>query len=360
MSPELPIKDNKLTIKAVTYQSGYTPLTVKEIEIPVEPKTVVKPTEVLVKIKATSLNPVDCIIKAFSKSWFGPKDKIIGGDFSGIVLKAGSESGYLEGDKIYGDIFNIKTRGSFSNYAVFEPKKCLICEKIPEGLSFEDAASLPCVSNTAFAGFRSYKGDLAGKNVLILGAGTSVGYSGIQFAKNYFKTGNVVVTCSSQSQEKAIAGGADVIIDYTKGEEYKKAQILDFVKTKGKFDVILDTVRDESVFDYFDDILAEGAFVGQVGGSYVLDYKNVKLYNLLPSRKMLKNKFASAIGLAKYKVHPVWLTPDVEYGPAIEKLVKEKALNVAIDTVYDGYTEAPQAFDKVASCKAKGKVILKF
>ncbi|TID30529.1 hypothetical protein CANINC_000883 [Pichia inconspicua] len=360
MTTELPIKDNKLTIKAITYQSGYTPLTVKELEIPVVPETIVKPTEVLVEIKATSLNPVDCILKAFSKSWYGPKDKIIGGDFAGIVVKSGSESGFSEGDKIYGDLLSLSARGSFSNYALFEPKKCLIAEKIPEGLSFEHAASLPCVSNTAFAGLKQYQGDLSGKNVLILGAGTSVGYSAVQLAKYYFKAGNVVVTCSASSAERASAGGADVTIDYHKGDEFKKQQILDFVKSKGKFDVIFDAVRDESVFDYFDDIVAEGGFIGQVGGSYVLDYKNIRLYNLLPSWKILKNKLSSALKLTKYKVYPVWTTPDPEYGLAIEKLVKEKKLKVVIDSVYDAYTQANEAFDKVAACKAKGKVILRF
>lgn len=360
MTTGLPIKDNKLTIKAVTYQSGYTPLTVKELEIPVTPNTIVKPTEVLVEIKATSLNPVDCILKAFSKSWYGPKDKIIGGDYSGIVIKAGSETGFSEGDKIYGDLLKLTTRGSFSNYALFEPKTVWVSEKMPEGLSFEEAAALPCVSNTAFAGLKQYQGDLTGKNVLVLGAGTSVGYYGVQLAKHYFKAGNVVATCSSSSAERVTAGGADLTIDYHKGDEFKKQQILDFVKSKGKFDVILDTVRDESVFDYFDDIVSEGGFIGQVSGSYVLDYKNIRLYNMLPSWKMLKNKLSSTLRMTKFKVYPVWTTPDPEYGVAIAKLVKEKKLKIVIDSVYDAYTQAEEAFDKVASCKAKGKVILKF
>ncbi|KAG0671020.1 zinc ion binding [Pichia californica] len=363
MTVSLETTDNKLTVKAITYENYSTPLKVKDIDIPVEEGTIIKPNEILVQVKATSLNPVDCILKQFSNNYFGPKDKIIGGDFSGIVVKAGDKTNFKINDKIYGDILDLKSRGSFSNFIIFDPKKVWVCEKIPIGMSFEQAASLPCVSNTAFEGIKKYNGSLNGKNVLVLGAGTSVGCFGVQFAKHYFNALNVVATCSETSTKKTLNAGADLIIDYTKGEKYKIDKLLNFVKLNGKFDLILDCVRDESVIDHFDQILNsynENGVFAQVSGSYVLDYKNIHYYNLLPSWKSIITTLKFKLGLTKYSFIPVWTCQDDEYGTAIAKLWSEKKLNIFIDSEYDAYIDFEDAFERVASCKAHGKVVLKF
>lgn len=362
-SPEVTISGNKLTIKAITYENYTTPLKVKEIDIPIDEKSVVKPTEILVQVKATSINPVDCILRQFSNNYFGPKDKILGGDFAGIVVKGGSETGFKTGDKVYGDVLELKTRGSFSDFILFEPAKVWVCEKIPDGMSYEEAASLPCVSNTAFEGVKKYTGDLKGKNVLVLGAGTSVGCFGVQFAKNYFNAANVVATCSSKSTEKTSKAGADLTINYRNGDKFKFDKLSDFVKSNGKFDLILDCVRDESVIDHFDTILnpsTEGGVYAQVSGSYVIDYQNVHFYNLLPSLKSIITTLKYKLGLSKYPFVPVWTNQDPEYGVAIAKLWKEKKLHIFIDSEYNAYIDFQEAFDRVASCKAQGKVVLKF
>lgn len=359
----LPIKDNALKVKALTYENYNSPLKVTEVEIPIDAESIVKPTEILLQMKASSLNPVDCILKQLSNNWFGPKTKIIGGDFAGIVIKAGAETNYKPGDKLYGDLLGLKTRGACSEYVIFEPSKVLICEEIPENMTFEQAGSLGCVSNTAFEGLQKYKGDLNGKNVLILGAGTSVGFFTVQFAKHFFKAANVVATCSANSNEKTINAGADFTIDYSKGIKYKIDEIKKFVSENGKFDLIMDCVRDEIVIDYFEEILkpsTEHGVFAQVGGSYVIDYKNIHLYNFLPSLKILWNSCKQSLGFSNFSIEKVWTTTDKEYGPAIEQLWKEKNLNIAIDSVYDVFTDFDAAFERVASCKAKGKVVLKF
>lgn len=361
---DLQIDNNKLTVKAVTYENGSTPLITSNIDIPVIPETIVKPTEVLVKVKGVALNPVDCILKNLSNNWFGPKTKIIGGDFSGIVVKAGSDSGFSENDKIYGDILHLRNRGSASEYILFEPKKALICEKIPEGMSFIEAASLPCVSNTGFETLKVYKGDsLKGKNVLVLGAGTSVGSFAVQFAKKYFEAGLVAATCSSKSTEKTKKFGADITIDYTKGDEYKIKEFKSIVSTKGKFDIIVDCVRDECVIENFDELLKPGSENGvysQVAGSYVIDYKKAGIYDMIPSWKYQFNQLKYKLGLFKYDIKTIWTQPDPTYGPAIAKLWNEKKLHIVIDSTYDAYTDSNTAFDRVATCSAKGKVVLTF
>lgn len=359
----LPISGDALKVKALTYENYTTPLSVIDFEIPIDATSVVKPTEILLQMKASSLNPVDCILKQMSNNWFGPKVKIIGGDFAGVVVKAGAETDYKPGDKLYGDLLSLKTRGSCSDFVIFEPAKALVCEKIPENMTFEEAGSLGCVSNTAFEGLQKYNGDLEGKNILVLGAGTSVGFFSVQFAKHFFKAANVVATCSSTSKEKTINAGADITIDYSKGDEYKISEMKKFVSENGKFDLIIDCVRDEIVIDYFVDILKPGTEKGvfaQVGGSYVIDYKDIHLYNFLPSFKILLSGWKYRLGFSKFPIESVWTSRDAKYGPAIEQLWKEDKLNITIDSVYNVFTEFDDAFERVASCKAKGKVVLKF
>ena len=70
---ELPIVNDTLKIKALTYINNKTPLTIEEIDIPVVPKDIVQPDELLIENKATSLNPIDCVFKELSSMKFCPK-----------------------------------------------------------------------------------------------------------------------------------------------------------------------------------------------------------------------------------------------------------------------------------------------
>lgn len=361
-SINLDITNNKLKIKAVTYRNHSSSLEISELEIPVEKDTIVKPTEVLIQVKATAFNPIDCLLYQFSSNNLGNKKKVIGGDFAGIVLKAGIETSYHPGDKLYGNILQLRKRGSFSNFVIFEPNEVKICEHIPEGLSFIEAASLS-VSLTSFQGLKKYNGDLKDKNILILGAGTNVGTYAIQFAHSYFKASYIVATCSSNSKEKAIKCGANLTIDYTKGEEKKYVQLLEFVKSYGKFDFIFDCVRDESVIDHFDEIMKpgnEGGICAQVVGSYVMDYQHIHVYHLLPSWKSIVTPLKYRIGLSKYRFISVSSSKDSEFGSVIKQLMEEDKLCVFIDSVHDAYTQFAEAYSRVASGKAAGKVVLIF
>jgi NADPH:quinone reductase-like Zn-dependent oxidoreductase len=358
---ELPIKGNNLVVKAVTYKSHKTPLTIKEIQIPITPGNIVKPYELLIKIKATSINPVDCVLKGANYGWFG--DRVIGSDFSGIVIKAGDKTKYENGDLVFGNFFTFFGRGPNSEYMLLDTRKRIILEKIPNGMTFEQAASLPVVSGTALQCLNYYKNSLEGKNVLVLGAGTSVGTYTVQFAKNYFKAGKVVATCSPNSSEKITKCGADVIIDYTKGNTSKNNEILEFVKVNGKFDIIVDTVRDETVFGYFHAILKpykEGGILTQVEGSYTIDYTKIKITDFLPSWKKISAGLKYKFGLSKYEVVSVLLNTDKGYGDVINALFNSDKLIFSIDAVKDAYTEAQAAYERVASGKAKGKVVLKY
>lgn len=358
-STELPIRDNKLIVKAVTYKSNKTPLTTKEIELPVTPGSIVKPTELLVRVKATSINPIDCILKGMNKGWLGVRT--IGGDFSGVVVRAGEKSGYKEGEKIYGDIMNFKV-GSSSEYTIFDTTKTTVLERIPEGLSYEEAAALPIASGTAYECLSQHKGSLEGANVLVLGSGTSVGTFAVEMAKHHFKAAKVVATCSPRSAEKVTKCGADLTVDYTKGNASKINGLLEFVKVNGKFDIVVDAVRDESVFEYFVPLLktkAENGVLTQVHGSYTIDYSNIRISQFLPSHVKFIHSLKSLLKMTQYHVQTVSLHPNKQYGKVIDELHSSGKLFVPIDSINPAFTDAQKAYEIVASGKANGKVVLK-
>ncbi|CAI8509238.1 unnamed protein product [Pichia kudriavzevii] len=204
---------------------------------------------------------------------------------------------------------------------------------------------------------------LKGKNVLVLGAGTSVGAFTLQFAKRYYLASNVVGTCSPLSVEKAQKYGADIFINYNNFSAFKMDKLLAFLKDNGKFDIIVDTVGDESVMDYFSQLLKPAEEYGvytQVAGSKVIDYSNVRITDLLPSWKKVCKRLKSNLGMFDFKIVEIFLARNQGYIEIVNQLGEENPLDFSIDSINDAYTESQKALEIVAPGKAKGKVVLQF
>ncbi|MBK7213689.1 MAG: NAD(P)-dependent alcohol dehydrogenase [Bacteroidales bacterium] len=184
---------------------------------------------VIIQVKAVSVNPVDFKIRDGALRIFTGKKfpKVLGHDFSGIVDQVGEGvSEFKKGDQVYGyaAVLFGKT-GAMSELAMVAPKQL---RKLPEGMTFEEAASIPVAALTALNGFQK-AGSLNGKKVLVNGATGGVGHFAVQIAKA--KGAHVTATCSTKNIELAKKFGADEIIDYTKQDVAALTQ---------KYDSILD------------------------------------------------------------------------------------------------------------------------
>jgi NADPH:quinone reductase-like Zn-dependent oxidoreductase len=185
--------------------------------------------QLLIEVKAVSINPVDYKIKR-GKLKFIPVTKfprIFGSDFSGIVREAGSMvTGYQPGDRVYGVTSVIfKRNGALAQLLAIDQQRARM---IPHDMSFEEAASLPVAALTALNGLRRC-GVTAGTNVLVNGGTGGVGHFAIQIAKA--KGATVTATCSTSNAELAKKLGADATMGYTAGE----------LQAAGtKFDVLFD------------------------------------------------------------------------------------------------------------------------
>ncbi|OEL22545.1 2-methylene-furan-3-one reductase [Dichanthelium oligosanthes] len=192
--------------------------------------------QVLVKVVAAALNPVDAKRRAGKfQATDSPLPTVPGYDVAGVVVKVGSQvKGLKEGDEVYGMISEKplegpKQSGSLAEYTAVEEK--LLALK-PKGLDFAQAAGLPLAILTANEGLEK-AGFSAGKSVLVLGGAGGVGSLAIQLAKQVYGASKVAATASTKKIELLKSLGADVAIDYTKEN---------FEELPEKYDVVFDAV----------------------------------------------------------------------------------------------------------------------
>lgn len=173
-----------------------------------------KDNEVVLRVRAASVNPLDWRVK----------DKRPGVDVAGeIVAIGGSVTRFKPGDAVFGG-----GKGAFAEYACASAAK--LAPK-PESVSFEQAAAVPIAGLTALQALRD-KGHLQpGQKVLINGAGGGIGTFAVQIAKSF--GANVTGVCSTRNVEFVRSLGADRVIDYTRE---------DFTHDNERYDLLLDNV----------------------------------------------------------------------------------------------------------------------
>lgn len=213
--------------------------------------------EVLIKIYAASINPLDRYLLRGAPlirlipGLRTPKHKIPGADIAGRVEAVGKNvRQFLPGDEVFG----AKGVGGFAQYV------CAIEDKLavkPANCSFEDAASVPVAATTALQGLRDKGRIQPGQKVLIYGASGGVGTFAVQIAKSF--GAEVTAVCSTRNVDIARSIGADHVIDYTQE---------DFTKTGERYDLILGANAHHSIFHYRRVLRPRGVYVVVGGGLF--------------------------------------------------------------------------------------------
>ena len=196
----------------------------------------VKEDQVLIKVVAAALNPVDAKRRQGKfKATDSPLPTVPGYDVAGVVVKVGSQvKDFKVGDEVYGDVNEKalegpKQFGSLAEYTAVEEK--LLAPK-PKNLDFAQAASLPLAIETAYEGLER-TGFSPGKSILVLNGSGGVGSLVIQLAKQVFGASRVAATSSTRNLDLLKSLGADLAIDYTKEN---------FEDLPEKFDVVYDAI----------------------------------------------------------------------------------------------------------------------
>jgi NADPH:quinone reductase-like Zn-dependent oxidoreductase len=202
-------------------------LQLREIEKPVPTEN-----EVLVRVRAGSINPVDSLYTGRARLVTGlrkPSQTRIGTDFSGVVEAVGGKvTTFKAGDEVFG----AKT-GALAEYICVREDRNIVLK--PNNVSFEQAGAVGVAAITALQGLRDKGHIQAGQKVLINGASGGVGTFAVQMAKAF--GANVTAVCSGKNVDLVRSIGADRVIDYTQQ---------DFTKEDQHYDLLFDLVGNHS------------------------------------------------------------------------------------------------------------------
>lgn len=249
-------------MKAAVYRDYGSPDRVRIEDVPVpEPA----PGEVRIRMRASSVNPADLYMLRgwpyLLRTQTGlrcPKNVGLGLDFAGVIDKVGETAGdnatvLRPGDAVFGEMttpFAGRTR-AFAEYLCVPAAQAA---KMPPGLSFEDAASLPLAGCAALYAVRDFGRLRPGQRVLINGAGGGIGAHAVQLAKHFGAA--VTAVCSEEKAMRMRELGADRVVDYRRQ---------DFTAEDIRYDAIVDLVSSRSA-KRCKRVLAPGGKFVWVGG----------------------------------------------------------------------------------------------
>ena len=290
----------------------------KVLEIRNVPVPVPKAKQVLIRVRAASVNPLDWRLKL----------RRPGVDLSGVVESVGAHvTRFKPRDAVFGT-----GRGAFAEFACAHERR-LIAK--PESISFEQAASVAIAGLTALQGLRD-KGHLRpGKRVLINGAAGGIGTFAVQIAK--WMGADVTAVCSTRNTEMVRSLGADRVIDYTRE---------DFAEQATRYDLILDNAASRSLSD-FRRTMSPGAICVRAGAPRSIWPTITGLLELLVRSVLLRQKMTTLIA----KVTSDDLT-------AMSHLITSGKVTPMIDRVYP-LGEAADAIAYVETGHARAKVVIR-
>ncbi len=301
-----------------------------------------KPTpeahEVLVKIYAASVNPLDWhlmratpFLARLENGLFKPKETRLGADFAGQIEAVGSGvTQFQPGDEVIGDNFGLGL-GAFAEYLCVN--EAVVTLK-PAQLSFETAAAVPTAALTALQGLQNKGHIQAGQKVLINGASGGVGTFAVQIARAF--GAEVTGVSSTRNLELVRSIGADHVIDYTQE---------DFTRNGQQYDLIYCAVGNRSVSDYLRALAPQGIAV--IAGFTTLRLMFSHMI-LGPRRSKPEGKRIGLMGTVK---------PNQKDLAFLNELLEAGRVIPVIDRCYP-FSETAEAVRYLEAGRAQGKVVI--
>lgn len=304
-------------MKAAVYRKPPGNIVIEDI-----PKPVPGENEVLVKVYASSANAGDYRIMRMNIARDG---RVMGSDVGGRVEAAGSGvKGLKPGDAVFGDIF--RQGGGYAEYAKVSENMLV---RIPQGVSFEQAAALPVAGITALQALR-YKGGIKrGQSILVCGAGGGVGTYIVQLAKEF--GAHVTSVCGTGNIDLVKQLGADRVINYASD---------DYLDGAEKYDMIA-AVNGKHTLSEYKRALKRGGILVVVGGALSQIFKT-----------MVFGRFVRGI-----KTGVLAAKANVEDLGYLVELVRKGRIQPVIDRRYK-LDEAAEAVRYLGEGHAHGKVII--
>lgn len=323
-------------MKAARYTRYGPPEVVQIVDVE---KPLPKDGEVLIKVRAASVNPYDWHfmrgdpypIRIPAGGMHGPKDPRLGADVAGQVEAVGKGvTEFKAGDEVFGC-----SKGAFAEYACAPPARLALRGA---NVTAEQAAAIPIAALTALQALRDKGNVQSGQKVLVNGAAGGVGTFGVQLAKLFGAT--VTGVCSTRNIEMVRSIGAERVIDYSQQ---------DFAKDAERYDVILDCVGNRTLSEFRRILEARGVYVGAGGSS--------DKWMLGPMSRAIRQMIFSLFGRQKLSgILAAIHAADLAF---VGDLVNARKVTPVIDRRYP-LREIRDAISYIEEGHARGKVIITF
>jgi len=305
------------------------------LEVATRPRPEAGPDDVLIRVHAASLNFGDRMMllgapRLFRPAygWPRPTKQVLGMDVAGEVVAMGvGVTDVAVGDRVFGDIEG----GSCAEYVLGTPSRIA---RIPDGVSYQEAAALPVAGSTALTALRRTE-VAAGDRVLVNGASGGVGTFVVQLAKA--RGAHVTAVCSPTKVQQARDLGADEVIDYTQS---------DYVSQQRSFDVVIDLVGNHT--------LRQRLATLRTGGRYGSSFGMGGSAWLGPLARILHVMLRS---LFDARIRPVVETPNRADLEEVVEYVARGAVRPVIERVWPLH-EAREAMAAMVGGHAKGKHVI--
>jgi NADPH:quinone reductase-like Zn-dependent oxidoreductase len=310
-------ESEKMNMKAIRIHQYGGPEVLAQVEMQ---RPTPGPDEVLIKIYAASVNPIDWKMRAGHVKEFFPLTfpSTLGWDVSGIVEEAGDNvTQFKRGDEVYA----LVKGGGYAEYVV---TKAPVVAKKPRTLDHIHAAAVPVAGVTALQALFEVAQLRAGQKVLIHAAAGGVGNFAVQLAKA--KGAYVIGTASSKNQAFLGELGVDKVVDYQKTR---------FEDTVRDVDVVLDTVGGETLERSFKVLKKGGILVSLV---QLPSQESTTKYGV---RALFYGGHASSSDLAE-----------------IAKLIDDGKVKPVVETILP-LAEARRAHELSETRHVRGKIVLK-
>lgn len=330
------------TMKAAVIDSYKQPMPeIKDVALPK-----VRPNDVLVKIVAASINPIDLKTKDGGLKMLLKYDMplILGSDFAGIIVEVGEQvSDFAIGDAVYGRVQKNRI-GTFAEYIAVDTGDIALK---PKNTTFEEAAAIPLVGLTSYQALHDIMNIQPGQKVLIQGGSGGIGTIAIQIAKHL--GAYVATTTSAKNFELVQSLGADYPIDY---------RTTNFTEVLADYDYVFDTRGGKALEDAFN-IVKPGGKVVSISGlpnyRFGQEY-GVPLWKKLGFRFVTRNitKLEKQTG-ASYTF--LFMKPSGPQLALLGQLIETGVIKPIIDRVVP-FADIEEALTYSQSGQAKGKIIL--
>jgi len=332
--PSPPLPAGATPMKAIVHRCYGSPDVIRLEDVP---KPTAKDDEILVRVHAASVNPLDWhylegtpymvrIDGGFGK----PDNPRLGVDFAGTVEAVGkSVTRFKPGDQVFGAKF-----GALAEYVAVNEKRAVALK--PGNLSDAQAAAVAIAGITALQALRDQGHIRAGQSVVVNGASGGVGTFAVQIAKSFGAT--VTGVCSTRNVELVRSLGADYVIDYTQE---------DFTKGSQRYDLILDNVATRSLADYRRVLTPNGAYI-MVGSTEIGHWFG---WAVGPLEAWLLSPFTSQkLGMILAELNKDDLA-------TLAALMESGKVTPVIDRTYK-LSEAAEALRYLEKGHARGKVVV--